>query len=158
PDGTAATFFTTTGASITQFNGDRYLQYKAYLSTTDTAVTPTVNDVSVCFGSAVINKAPSGSDGTVIASEDAGYAFAAADFGFSPNTITVDVTAVNDAPVNTVPGAQSAVPLNTDYAIAGVSASDVDAAAGSDVVTMSLGVLHGTVAVRTDVSGGLVAG
>ncbi len=49
PDGTAATFFTTTGASIAQFNGNRYLKYKAYLSTTDNTVTPTLQDVTVCF-------------------------------------------------------------------------------------------------------------
>ncbi|HTG32602.1 MAG TPA: carboxypeptidase regulatory-like domain-containing protein [Thermoanaerobaculia bacterium] len=49
PDGTAATFFTTSGASLSQFNGNRYLEYKAYLSTTDSAVTPTLNDVTVCF-------------------------------------------------------------------------------------------------------------
>ena len=48
-DGTAATFFTTTGASLAQFYGFRYLQYKAYLSTTDTTKTPTVNDVTACF-------------------------------------------------------------------------------------------------------------
>jgi len=48
PDGTAATFFTTTGASLSQFNGKRYLQYKAFLSTTDTSVTPTLSDVTVC--------------------------------------------------------------------------------------------------------------
>src|SRR5439155_1006319 len=33
PDGTAGTFFTTSGASLSQFNGKRYLQYKAFLST-----------------------------------------------------------------------------------------------------------------------------
>jgi hypothetical protein len=49
PDGTAATFFTTSGASLSQFNGKRYLQYKAFLSTTDTSVTPTLNDVTVCY-------------------------------------------------------------------------------------------------------------
>jgi len=49
PDGTAATFFTTSGASLSQFNGNRYLEYKAYLSTTDSAVTPTLNDVTACF-------------------------------------------------------------------------------------------------------------
>ena len=49
PDSTAATFFTTSGATLAQFNGNRYLKYKALLSTTDTAVTPAVNDVTVCF-------------------------------------------------------------------------------------------------------------
>jgi len=49
PDGTAATFFTTSGASIAQFNGLRYLEYEALLGTTDTTATPTVNDVTACF-------------------------------------------------------------------------------------------------------------
>jgi hypothetical protein len=49
PDGTAATFFTTSGASLSQFNGNRYLKYKAYLATTNSAVTPTLNDVTICF-------------------------------------------------------------------------------------------------------------
>ncbi|MCU1231772.1 MAG: hypothetical protein JWO97_4656, partial [Acidobacteria bacterium] len=48
PDGTASTFFTTSGASLSQFNGKRYLRYKAILSTTDTAATPTLSDVTVC--------------------------------------------------------------------------------------------------------------
>jgi hypothetical protein len=49
PDGTAATFFTTTEASLSQFNGLRYLKYEALLSTTDNIVTPTLNAVTVCF-------------------------------------------------------------------------------------------------------------
>jgi uncharacterized repeat protein (TIGR01451 family) len=49
PDGTAATFFTTSGASLSQFNGNRYLKYRAYLSTTNSAATPTLNDVTICY-------------------------------------------------------------------------------------------------------------
>ena len=49
PDNTAATFFTTSGAALGQFDGNRYLQYRAYLSTTDSTKTPTLNDVTVCF-------------------------------------------------------------------------------------------------------------
>ncbi len=49
PNNTGATFFTTTGASLAQFNGKRYLKYKAYLSTTSGAATPTLNDVTTCF-------------------------------------------------------------------------------------------------------------
>jgi uncharacterized repeat protein (TIGR01451 family) len=52
PDGTAATFFTTSGASLAQFDGNRYLKYKAYLTTTDSTATPTLNDVTVCFANA----------------------------------------------------------------------------------------------------------
>jgi hypothetical protein len=49
PGGTAETFFTTSPASLGQFYGLRYIQYKAFLSTTDSAVTPTLNDASICF-------------------------------------------------------------------------------------------------------------
>jgi hypothetical protein len=48
PDGTSGSFFTTSGASLSQFNGFRYLKYKAYLSTTNTALTPTLSDVTIC--------------------------------------------------------------------------------------------------------------
>jgi hypothetical protein len=49
PDGTSATFFTVSGASLMQFGGFRYLKYKALFSTTNTAATPTLNDVTVCY-------------------------------------------------------------------------------------------------------------
>jgi hypothetical protein len=51
PDGTAATFYTTSPGSLFQFNTLRYLKYKAYFATTDPAVTATLNDVTVCFSS-----------------------------------------------------------------------------------------------------------
>ncbi len=59
PDGTAATFFTTSGASLSQFNGFRYLRYKAILTTTNGAVTPTVSSVQVCFNDAAAASATS---------------------------------------------------------------------------------------------------
>lgn len=50
PDGTAATFFTTSPAQLSpQFYNFRFLEYKALLATTDSAVTPTLNDVTTCF-------------------------------------------------------------------------------------------------------------
>ncbi len=48
PDGTAGTFFTN-GASLSQFNGFRYLKYKAFFTTTDIAATATLSDVTVCY-------------------------------------------------------------------------------------------------------------
>src|SRR6185369_367811 len=64
PDGTAGTFFTTSGASLTpQFDGKRYLKYKAYLSTTNSAVTPTLNDVTICFVAAIPDLSLAKSDG-----------------------------------------------------------------------------------------------
>ena len=52
PDGTSATFFTN-GGSLAQFNGSRYLQYRASFSTSDSTMTPTLQDVTVCFTNVV---------------------------------------------------------------------------------------------------------
>jgi hypothetical protein len=57
PDGTAGTFFTN-GGSLAQFNGFRYLKYKALLSTTNSAATATLNDVTVCFGNPTSTNTP----------------------------------------------------------------------------------------------------
>jgi hypothetical protein len=48
PDGTAGTFFGN-GDSLAQFAGNRYLKYRASLSTSSGAATPTLHDVTVCF-------------------------------------------------------------------------------------------------------------
>jgi ribosomal protein L35AE/L33A len=48
PDGTTATSFSN-GGSLAQFNGRRYLRYRATLTSTDTTATPTLNDVTICF-------------------------------------------------------------------------------------------------------------
>ncbi|MFC0243784.1 T1SS-143 repeat domain-containing protein [Rhodopseudomonas telluris] len=65
---------------------------------------------------------------------------------FSTQQVDSDltVTAVNDAPLNTVPGAQS---VNEDVgkAITGLSISDVDA--GNGVLSTTLAVTHGTLTV-----------
>lgn len=53
PDGTASTYFTTTGASLSQFDGLRYLKYTAYLTTTNSASTPTLADVTICFSNTI---------------------------------------------------------------------------------------------------------
>jgi hypothetical protein len=70
PDNTAATFFTTSGASLSQFNGNRYLKYQAFLATTNSSVTPILNDVTVCFTNTVpttlkVNSATGTYGGTV---------------------------------------------------------------------------------------------
>lgn len=68
---------------------------------------------------------------------------------------TINVTAVNDAPVNAVPGSQSAVE-DTSKTISGLSISDPDA--GSGTVTTTLSVLHGTLTVATVGGGAAVSG
>jgi hypothetical protein len=49
PDGTPATFYTTSPGNLNQFFLFRYLKYKAYLTTTNGTLTPTLADVTVCF-------------------------------------------------------------------------------------------------------------
>ena len=48
PDGTAGTYFSN-GASLSQFNGHRYLQYQAFLGSSDPEQTPILSDVTTCF-------------------------------------------------------------------------------------------------------------
>jgi 6-phosphogluconolactonase (cycloisomerase 2 family) len=67
---------------------------------------------------------------------------------------TVHVVSVNDAPVNTVPGAQS-VNEDTNLAIAGLAVSDVDAVSGT--LTTTLSVAHGTLTVAS-AGGAVVSG
>ena len=70
PDGTTGTFFTN-GGSIAQFSGFRYLRYKAILGTTNTASSPTLNDVTVCFTNTIPTAAGVLISGRVL-SEDGG--------------------------------------------------------------------------------------
>ncbi len=59
------------------------------------------------------------------------------------STATLDITPVNDPPVNTVPGAQS-VDEDTTLPIAGVSVGDIDTSSG---IQVSLTVTNGTLTV-----------
>ena len=45
-------FFTTSGASLSQFDGYDHLRYRAFLTTTNSSVTPTLADVTVCHSNA----------------------------------------------------------------------------------------------------------
>ncbi|MGE0468789.1 MAG: cadherin domain-containing protein [Nitrospira sp.] len=71
----------------------------------------------------------------------------------NPNTLTIDVTAQNDASVNTVPGAQS-VAEDTPLALSGISVNDVD----GNLSTVQLGVLNGTVSVTLQGGASISAG
>lgn len=55
PDGTASTFYTTTDQSLAlAHSGNRYLRYKLFMSTLDSAYTPLVSDISLTFISSCI--------------------------------------------------------------------------------------------------------
>ena len=68
-------------------------------------------------------------------------------------TVNVDITAVNDAPVNTVPGAQT-VNEDTSLAIGGLSVVDVD----DNLSTVQLVVNNGTVNVTLSGAASISAG
>ncbi len=73
PDGTAATFYTISGTgSLTPFNGKRYLKYKAYFTTTDSAMTPTVSDVTACFSNLAPTAANVSVSGRVLTTNGSG--------------------------------------------------------------------------------------
>ena len=59
------------------------------------------------------------------------------------DTVAITVNAVNDAPVNTVPGAQS-VAEDTTLPIAGVSVADIDSSALTTTLSVSSGILNVT--------------
>ena len=114
PDTTTATFFSTSGADISQFDGFRYLRYKAYLSSTDTAVTPTLTSVALCYSnSPIINP-------TSLAVDPA--------TGTYGGTTTLSATLTSGA--NPVPGQSVDFTLNGS----GVGSATTD---GSGVATLS---------------------
>ncbi len=50
PDGTASTYYTTPGSTIsTNNNNNRYIRYKAFLSTTDSTLTPVLTSVNLNY-------------------------------------------------------------------------------------------------------------
>jgi hypothetical protein len=105
PDGTAGTFFTS-GGSLAQFNGFRYVKYKALLTTSNSAVTPTINDVTVCFGNAATAVATSLSvspaSGTYGGTADLSATLTSGGNGVSGKSVsfTLNGTGVGSAPTN----------------------------------------------------------
>ncbi|OSI83469.1 VCBS domain-containing protein [Bradyrhizobium canariense] len=71
------------------------------------------------------------------------------------DSININITAVNDAPVNTVPGTQEVL-HDANLSITGMSISDVDAG-GAVNITTNLSVLHGTLTIAS-AGGALVSG
>ena len=71
------------------------------------------------------------------------------------DNVQIDITAVNDAPLNTVPGTQT-VNEETQTAIAGISVTDVDAAAGN--ITTRLQVTAGALDVTLSGAATISAG
>ena len=67
PDGTAGTYYTSNGTTIwSGHNSDRYIKYKAFLSTTDTNITPILNDISITLSQHIVLPSASTSDATQV--------------------------------------------------------------------------------------------
>jgi hypothetical protein len=62
PDGTAGTFFNSSANLYPLLGNLRYMKYKAYLATTNSAATPTLNDVTVCYSN---TNGPTAANGSV---------------------------------------------------------------------------------------------
>jgi hypothetical protein len=141
PDGTAATFFTTSGASLSQFNGFRYLKYKALLDTTDSTKTPTVSDVTACF----VNAAPTITAASPL-SRQQGSAFVnsqvatAGDSFYAANTLNVTAT----------PSTGTGVTVNNiNVDAAGVVTANVSADCSATNSTFTLKVTNGDTTTAT---------
>jgi hypothetical protein len=76
---------------------------------------------------------------------------------YSAGTVVLSqsITAVNDAPVNTVGGTLAINEDASATALTGISIADVDALPGS-LMSVTLNVENGTLAIRTNVAGGIV--
>jgi hypothetical protein len=88
---------------------------------------------------------------------DIGITVSDGDLPSTPRTSVITITAVNDAPVNTV-GAASGATEDQDVVVTGLSVSDVDANPATQDITVTLNVTRGTLTVSTGVGGGLAAG
>ena len=152
PDGTAATFFTASGASLSQFNGFRYLKYKAILTTTNGAVTPTLSSVQVCFNDVAATSATSLSaasatgtfGGTTTLSAtltSGGSGVSGKSVAFTLNGTGVGSSSTNGSGVATLSGV-SLAGINAGSYPTGVGASfagdgSFDASSGSNSLTVN---------------------
>src|SRR5262249_50578425 len=77
----------------------------------------------------------------------------------SPQTSTVSVIAVNDAPVNHLPAATPTANEDAQFVTSGLTATDVDAdpASASQAIIVAISATHGTFNVLTNVANGLTA-
>ena len=120
PDGTPDTFFTTSGADLSQFDGFRYLEYEAFLSTTDTSTTPSIQSVQVCFDDKVVTSlAVASASGTEGGTADLSATLTASGTGLSGKTI--DFTLNGSSVGSAVTGSDGTATL-PNVALTGITA------------------------------------
>jgi len=103
-DGTANTYFTTSGTAIpTGIASSQYLKYKAFLTTSEPLITPTLSDVSIGFSST------NSSYGTISDASNANFTITSAgatSASVTPANLVVGVSgnvAVNFTNINAIP-------------------------------------------------------
>ena len=154
-DGDALNDAQTTVVSVTAVNDAPVAQDGSNSSNEDTPISGTLVATDVDSPSLIYSLSTQAAHGNVAVNADGTYTytpnadFTGADsFTFTANdgtadsnaaTISLTVNPVNDAPVNTVPGAQ-AVNEDTALPISGVSVADVD----GDTLTTTLSLVNGT--------------
>ena len=128
--------------TITQVNGAAITAGGAAVAVTNGSVTLSADGTTLTFSPSANYNGPASYTYTI--SDGAG--------GTASATVSGTVTAVNDAPVNTLPASYT-TNEDTSLVLSGLSISDVDAASGNMTVTLS--VTNGTLTANTGVSGGV---
>lgn len=98
PDGTSSTYYTTPGMTIhSGHNGSRYIRYKVFLQTSNTAYTPTISDVSFTYttgctppGQVLFTGTPSGNHTLTVSKT--GYTAHSSTVSMSSNERQITVT------------------------------------------------------------------
>ncbi|MEY2539192.1 MAG: hypothetical protein QOG67_2932 [Verrucomicrobiota bacterium] len=122
PDGTAVSFFTTSGASLSQFNGFRYLKYKVILNTSNSGSTPTLSDVTVCYDNSqltVTSLVANSASGTYGGTTNLSGTLTAGGNGVSGKTISFTL---NGSPVGTAMTNGSGVASLSNVSLANINA------------------------------------
>jgi VCBS repeat-containing protein len=86
------------------------------------------------------------------------YAVSDGLLGSDEHSVTVDIAATNDAPVNTIGAPLTVLETDGPTAIAGLAVSDPDADPATDAIQVTLSATLGTIDVSTAVAGGITAG
>jgi hypothetical protein len=138
PDGTAATFFTN-GASLSQFNGNRYLKYQASFASTDNSATPTLNDITICFSNTPPKALTSATPGSGQQGATLNVALVGVSTNFAQGTTTASFGAGITVNTVTVGDATHATANITIAVGAATGARNVTATTGGEVVTLPNG-------------------
>jgi len=142
PDGSATSFFSTSGASLAQFNGKRYLKYRAFLSTGTAASTPTLNDASVCYS---ISTPPPSADLAISNTDNVSSVVAG-------GSVTYAIVATNNGP-NSVTGATVTdsfpAALTCNWTCAGANGGSCTASGSGNISDSKVNLTSGATATYT---------